>query len=110
MKKQTKLVAILSTAALLAMGASMTSFAAGWEKDDSGIWHYYDSDDNMVTSEWRKDGTSWFYLDDDGDMLTMSWVDDESYVNERGKRLVNSWIKVPSDDSIDDPGEDGDHW
>ena len=33
----------------------------------------------------------------------MSWVDDESYVNERGKRLVNSWIKVPSDDSIDDP-------
>lgn len=110
MKKQTKLVAILSTAALLAMGASMTSFAAGWEKDDSGIWHYYDSDDNMVTSEWRKDGPSWFYLDDDGDMLTMSWVDDESYVNERGKRLVNSWIKVPSDDSIDDPGEDGDHW
>ena len=66
--------------------------------------------DNMVTSEWRKDGTGWFYLDDDGDMLTMSWVDDESYVNERGKRLVNSWIKVPSDDSIDDPGEDGDHW
>lgn len=53
----------------------------------SGIWHYYDSDDNMVTSEWRKDGTSWFYLDDDGDMLTMSWVDDESYVNERGKSL-----------------------
>ena len=31
MKKQTKLVAVLSTAALLAIGASMTSFAAtGW--------------------------------------------------------------------------------
>ena len=28
MKKQTKLVAVLSTAALLAIGASMTSFAA----------------------------------------------------------------------------------
>ena len=31
MKKQTKLVAVLSTASLLAIGASMTSFAAtGW--------------------------------------------------------------------------------
>ena len=48
MRKQTKLVAVLSAAALLAMGASMTSFAAGWEKDDAGVWHYYDSDDEMV--------------------------------------------------------------
>ena len=33
MRKQTKLVAVLSTAALLAIGASMTSFAAtGWQK------------------------------------------------------------------------------
>lgn len=56
MRKQTKLVAVLSAAALLAMGASMTSFAAGWEKDDAGVWHYYDSDDEMVTGEWKKDG------------------------------------------------------
>ena len=56
MRKQTKLVAVLSAAALLAMGASMTSFAAGWEKDDAGVWHYYDSDDEMVTDEWKKDG------------------------------------------------------
>ena len=37
MRKQTKLVAVLSAAALLAMGASMTSFAAGWQKDDAGV-------------------------------------------------------------------------
>ena len=43
----------------------MTSFA-GWEKDEDGIWHYYDSDDEMVTDEWRKDGSKWFYLDEDG--------------------------------------------
>ncbi len=36
MRKQTKLVAVLSAAALLAVGASMTSFA-GWEKDEDGI-------------------------------------------------------------------------
>ena len=38
MKKQTKLVAVLSTASLLAIGASMTSFAAtGWTEED-GTW------------------------------------------------------------------------
>lgn len=110
MKKQTKLVAVLGTTAFFAMGASMTSFAAGWERDESGIWHYYDSDDELVTSEWRKDGRSWFYLDEDGDMLTMSWVDDDSFVNERGVRLVNSWIKVLSSDGGDDPSEDGEYW
>ena len=70
MRKQTKLVAVLSAAALLAMGASMTSFAAGWEKDDAGVWHYYDSDDEMVTDEWKKDGGKWFHLDEDGEMET----------------------------------------
>ena len=50
MRKQTKLVAVLSAAALLAMGASMTSFAAGWEKDDAGVWHYYR---NNGSRRWR---------------------------------------------------------
>ena len=45
MRKQTKLVAVLSAAALLALGASMTSFAAGWEKDEDGIWHEQQQDD-----------------------------------------------------------------
>ena len=58
MRKQTKLVAVLSAAALLAMGASMTSFAAGWEKDDAGVWHYYDSDDEMVTASGRRTAVS----------------------------------------------------
>ena len=109
MRKQTKLVAVLSAAALLAVGASMTSFA-GWEKDEDGIWHYYDSDDEMVTGEWRKDGSKWFYLDDDGNMLTDSWVDDEYYVGEDGAMLKNTWIKTTADEDIDDPESDGDSW
>ena len=109
MKRKTKLTAVLTTAAVLAAGASMTSLAAGWERDDSGVWHYYDSDGEMAVNEWRKDGSEWFYLGDDGDMVTMSWVDD-SFVNERGARLVNSWIKVPSSDDVDDPGEDDISW
>ena len=110
MRKQTKLVAVLSAAALLAMGASMTSFAAGWEKDDAGVWHYYDSDDEMVTGEWKKDGGKWFYLDDDGNMLTDSWVDDDYYVAEDGHMLTNEWKKTVSDDDQDDPDEDGESW
>ena len=109
MRKQTKLVAVLSAAALLAMGASMTSFAAGWQKDDAGVWHYYDSDDDMVTDEWKKDGGKWFHLDDDGDMETSAWVD-EYYVGEDGAMLVNQWIKTTADEDTDDPTEDGDDW
>ena len=63
MRKQTKLVAVLSAAALLAMGASMTSFAAGWQKDDAGVWHYYGTvneyyaDDNKGTTATALPGT-----------------------------------------------------
>ena len=110
MRRQTKLVAVLSAAALLALGASMTSFAAGWEKDESGIWHYYDEDDELVTDEWKKDGGKWFYLDEDGDMLINDWVDDDYYVGEDGAMLVNEWVKTYSDEDQDDPDEDGEHW
>lgn len=43
MRKQTKLVAVLSAASLLAIGASMTSFAKGWT-EENGEWVYLDSD------------------------------------------------------------------
>ncbi|SET97249.1 Putative cell wall binding repeat-containing protein, partial [[Clostridium] aminophilum] len=91
MRKQTKYVAVLSAAALLAMGASMTSFAAGWEKDEAGAWHYYDKDDDMVTGEWKKDGNKWFYLDDDGNMAVNKWVEDDYYVGEDGAMITNGW-------------------
>ena len=110
MRKQTKLVAVLSAAALLAMGASMTSFAAGWQKDDAGVWHYYDSDDDMVTGEWKKDGGKWFYLDEDGDMAVDQWIDDEYYVGDDGAMLTNAWKYTMSDDDQDDPDEDGENW
>ena len=110
MRKQTKLVAVLSAAALLAMGASMTSFAAGWQKDDAGVWHYYDSDDEMVTGEWKKDGGKWFYLDEDGDMAVDQWIDDEYYVGDDGAMLTNAWKYTMSDDDQDDPDEDGENW
>ena len=110
MRKQTKLVAVLSAAALLAIGASMTSFAAGWQKSDDGTWQYYDSDDEMVTDEWKKDGAKWFYLDEDGNMVTDAWVDDDYYVAEDGSMLINAWKKTMADDEEDDPDDGGEHW
>lgn len=110
MRKQTKLVAVLSAAALLTMGASMTSFAAGWQKNDDGTWNYYDSDDEMAIGEWKKDGSKWFYLDDDGIMMTDSWVDDEKYVGDDGAMLASQWKKALADNEGDDPEDDGERW
>ena len=53
MRKQTKVVAVASAAALLAIGGAMTSFAAqGWVEED-GTWYYYDKDGNKVENEWK---------------------------------------------------------
>ena len=65
MRKQTKLVAVLSTAALLAIGASMTSFAAqGWAEED-GTWVYYDRNGDRVTDKWQSPvitGITWIAM------------------------------------------------
>ena len=57
MRKQTKVVAVASAAALLAIGASMTSFAAtGWVEED-GTWYFYDNDGNRVEDRrWKTGG------------------------------------------------------
>ena len=68
MRKQTKLVAVLSAAALMAMGASMTAFA-DWSQED-GEWVYLDRNGDRVTDEWRRSNGQWYYLDEDGYMLS----------------------------------------
>ena len=94
MRKQTKLVAVLSATALLAIGAAMTSFAAtGWV-DEGGEWVYYDKDGDTVTNEWKKSGDDWYYLDEDGYMATEQIIDDVYYVDESGKMVKNQWKEV----------------
>ena len=68
MRKQTKLVAALSATALLAVGASMTSFARGWTEIGDGEYVYLDSDGERVTSEWRRSGSDYFFLDENGEI------------------------------------------
>ena len=102
MRKQTKLVAVLSAAALLAIGASMTSFAAsGWAQED-GTWVYLDSSGDRVYDSWKKSGSSYFYLNEDGEMATNAIIDDgenKYYVDASGARVVNQWISVENEDN-----------
>ena len=111
MRKQTKLVAVLSAASLLAIGASMTSFAKGWT-EENGEWVYLDSDGERVSQEWKKSGSNYYWLDENGVMATNQIVDtdgdDVYYVNEYGVRAKNQWISVENEDDADVNGEEVD--
>ena len=105
MKKQTKLVAVLSTAALLAIGASMTSFAAtGWAEED-GTWVYYDRNGDKVTDKWAKSGNNWYYLDSNGEMAVDTLIEDGDnyyYVDINGVMAANQWVAIDNEDAGDD--------
>ena len=107
MKKQTKFVAVTSAAALLAVGASMTSFAAsGWVEED-GTWYYYDNDGSKVTDDWKKSGDNWYWLDgeEDGAMAMDKLIEDGDYtyyVDSNGVMVKNTWVKVINEDQDDD--------
>ena len=105
MKKQTKLVAVLSTAALRAIGASMTSVAAtGWAEED-GTWVYYDRNGDKVTDKWAKSGNNWYYLDSDGEMAVDSLIEDGDnyyYVDVDGVMAANQWVAIDNEDAGQD--------
>ena len=105
MRKQTKLVAVLSTAALLAIGASMTSFAAtGWAEED-GTWVYYNRDGERATDQWKKSGNNWYYLDSDGEMAIDTLIEDGDkyyYVDINGVMASNQWVAIDNEDAGED--------
>ena len=104
MRKQTKLVAVLSAAALLAIGASMTSFAAtkGWVQEGED-WVYLNSDGDREANVWRRSNDNYYYLDEDGVMAKDTLIKDDTvnatyYVDENGVRLTNTWKEIPNDE------------
>ena len=111
MRKQTKLVAVLSTAALLAIGASMTSFAAqGWAEEDS-TWVYYNRDGERATEQWKKSGNNWYYLDSDGEMAIDTLIEDGDnyyYVDINGVMASNQWVAIDNEDAGED--DEPDHY
>ncbi len=120
MRKQTKIAAIVSAAALLAIGASMASFAAtSWVEEDGG-WRYYDKDGYAVTEAWRQSGGQWFWLDEDGYMATnrlLESADDNGntyYVGPTGARVTNQWVAITDEDAnyywYDEENDAGYNW
>ena len=103
MRKQTKLVAALSATALLAIGASAVTFAAGWN-NSTGEWQYLDNDGVPIADAWRKSGDYWFYLGSDGNMAKNEVVQNDNdyyFVNGDGAMVTNQWV------SFDESTEDG---
>lgn len=100
MTKNNKILAILSTSALLALGTSIISFAAtnGWVQSN-GDWYYTNRNGEYETNVWRDNAskTYKFYLGDNGKMLTSELIEDNGnyyYVNGDGVQIRNSWVSL----------------
>lgn len=111
MKKRTKLYAVLSTA-VLAIGISMTSFAAtGWAEED-GTWVYYNKDGERAANEWKKSGNDWYYLDENGIMAVeqlIEYKDNYYYVDMSGVMVSNQWVAIDSE-NVDEDDEPAHYW
>jgi len=104
MRKNIKVAAVAAAAALLGLGAAMTSFAYGWV-ESAGTWHYEDRDGDYVTATWEKSGDNWFYLDDDGDMAIdqlIEYDDNYYYVDANGAMVRGDWRLVEQEDYDED--------
>ena len=108
MRKQTKIAAVVSAAALLALGASMTSFAASkgtWMMVD-GEWQCYDKNGDAYTNTFCSSNGKEYYVGDDGQLVRSSWVEYDScyyFVNSAGAKITNDWrLTTPYDDESAD--------
>lgn len=113
MRKQTKIAAVVSAAALLALGASMTSFAASkgtWMMVD-GEWYCYDKNGDAYTNVFCSSNGKEYYVGEDGQLVRSSWVEyDSSYyfVNSSGAKITNDWrLTTPYDD---DSADEDEYW
>ena len=71
MRKQTKIAAVVSAAALLALGASMTSFAASkgtWMMVD-GEWYCYDKNGDAYENTFCSSNGKEYYVGEDGQLV-----------------------------------------
>ncbi|MBQ7796384.1 MAG: hypothetical protein IJ374_07490 [Lachnospiraceae bacterium] len=97
MRKQTKIAAVVSAAALLAIGASFTSMAAaktGTWKNEDGTWYCYDKNGDVYENEFCLDGSKEFYVGDDGAVVYSSWVEHDGYmyyIQSDGSKAAGVW-------------------
>lgn len=104
MRKQVKLAAVVSASALLALGASLTSFAASnvtWMMVD-GEWYCYDKNGDAYENTFCSSNGKEYYVGDDGQLVRSEWVEydgDYYFVNSSGQKITNDWrLTAPYDD------------
>jgi len=113
MRKQTRLLAVLSAAAFMAMMpafAVKTAYAAsyGWTTEDDSLV-YYDEDGYLTTDAWRKNDDDWYYLGENGQVVKNTKIDDY-YVGEDGKMVKNTWIELRNEEDLDSPETPATYW
>ena len=108
MRKKTKIAAVVSAAALLALGASITSFAAAkgtWMMVD-GEWYCYDKNGDAYENTFCSSNGKEYYVGDDGQLVRSQWVEDGAdkyFVNSSGAKITNDWrLTTPIDDESAD--------
>ena len=106
MRRSVKVAALASAATLLAIGASMTSFAAarGWTQED-GEWVWLDSNGDRATETFKLSGTTYYWLNDEGNLGCDELVEYDSnyyYVDETGAMVRNQWREVENEDDDDE--------
>lgn len=107
MKKPIAMMAVLSTAAMMAAltPGTFTAQAAsngGWV-EENGSWHYVDSDGYYHTNTWKKNDGDMYYLDEEGEVAVNTIIDEEYYVDESGKRVFSRWIAMENEEEMDSP-------
>ncbi len=102
------IAAVVSAAALLALGASMTSFAAAkgtWMMED-GEWKCYDKNGDEYTNIFCSSNGKEYYVGDDGLLVRSDWVEYDGewyFVNSSGAKITNDWrLTTPHDDESAD--------
>ena len=101
MRKQTKIAAVVSAAALLALGASMTSFAASkgtWMMVD-GEWYCYDKNGDAYTNVFCSSNGKEYFVGDDGDVYCCG---DEDDGHAKKNKWVRTWLPDDTKEEEDD--------
>ncbi len=113
MKKKTKLTTTLCAAAVLTLGASLTSMAASkgtWRLVD-GEWMSFDRNGDAYENTFVLSNGKEYYVGDDGLLVRSDWVEYEGdyyFVNSAGEKIINDWrYTSPYDDAS---GEEGWYW
>ncbi|MDO5407593.1 MAG: cell wall-binding protein [Eubacteriales bacterium] len=106
MKRRIQLIRVLTAAAVLSAGLSMTSYAEeGWAEENGG-WAYYDAEGKRVTDRLLELDGNYYYIGEDGLMVSNQWVaiDNENADPDELMYEDEPWIGSPYEEDFEMSG------